>query len=43
MVGLVVMEMALFHPMLLNYPNPKLENIHLSPSNVVKQLQKDVE
>lgn len=43
MVGLLVVEMVVFNPKILNSSAPKLENIHLSPSSVVKQLQKDVE
>ncbi|MBR1548223.1 MAG: protein kinase [Prevotella sp.] len=43
MVGLLVAEMVVFSPKLLNYSVPKMDSIHLSPSSVVKQLQKDVE
>ena len=43
MVGLLVAEMVLFSPKLLNNSVPQLEDIHLSPAGVVEQLQKDVE
>ena len=43
MVALLVMEMVLFSPRLLNFNNPNFSKVHMSPSSVVKQLQKDVE
>ncbi len=43
MVGLLVLEMVLFSPGLLNFKNPDFGKVHMSPSSVVKQLQKDVE
>ena len=43
MMALLVMEMVLFNPKLLNLNTPDLQNMRLSPTSVVKQLQKDVE
>ena len=43
MVGILLMEMIVFSPKLLNYRNPDLDNIHVTPTDVVKQIQKDVE
>ena len=43
MVGLLLLEMILFSPSLLNYKNPDLDNMRVSPTEVVKQIQKDVE
>lgn len=43
MVGILVMEMIVFSPKLLNYQNPDLDHVRVSPTNVVKQIQKDVE
>jgi len=43
MMFLLVMEMVLFSPKLLNMNTPDLKNMSLSPTSVVKQLQKDVE
>lgn len=43
MVGILLMEMIVFSPKLLNYPNPNTENVHVSPTEVVEQIQEDVE
>ena len=43
MVGLLLIEMFVFSPKLLNYHNPDLDNMRVSPSEIVNQLQKDVE
>ena len=43
MVALVLLEMALFNPKLLNYKIPDKEKITLSPNKVIEQLQKDKE
>ena len=43
MVGILLMEMIVFSPKLLNYPNPNTENVHISPTEVVEQIQEDVE
>ena len=43
MMGILLLEMIVFSPKLLNYPNPDLDNIHVTPTEVVKQIQKDVE
>ncbi len=43
MVGLLVLEMVLFNGKLLNLSNPSMGDIKMSPTSVVKQLQKDVE
>ena len=43
MIGMLVAEMVLFSPKLLNIKNPDIEHFSLSPKSVVKQLQKDVE
>ena len=43
MVGILVMEMLVFSPKLLNHRNPDLDNMRVSPTKVVKQIQKDVE
>lgn len=43
MVCILIMEMIVFSPKLLNCKNPDLDNMRVSPSNVVKQIQKDVE
>ena len=43
MIGMLLMEMIVFSPKLLNYRNPDLDNIRVSPTEVVKQIQKDVE
>lgn len=43
MVGILLMEMIVFSPKLLNYPNPNTENVHVSPTEVIEQIQEDVE
>ena len=43
MVGILLMEMIVFSPKLLNYPNPNTENVRVSPTQVVEQIQEDVE
>lgn len=43
MVGLLLLEMIVFSPKLLNYPNPDLDHFRVSPTEVIEQLQKDVE
>ena len=43
MVALVLLEMVLFNPKLLNYKIPDKEKITLSPNKVIEQLQKDKE
>lgn len=43
MVGILLMEMIVFSPKLLNYPNPNTENVNVSPTEVVEQIQEDVE
>ena len=43
LVGVMIMELVIFSPKLLNVSNPDLDNWRLSPSKVVKQIQKDVE
>ena len=42
MIGLLLLEMVVLSPKLLNR-HPDLDNVKISPSGVVKQLQKDVE
>jgi hypothetical protein len=41
MVSILVLEMIVFSPKLLNYPNPDLDHVHVSPTDVVKQIQKE--
>lgn len=43
LVGILLMELIIFSPKLLNVGNPNLDSWKLNPSAVVKQLQKDVE
>ncbi|MBQ7420376.1 MAG: protein kinase [Prevotella sp.] len=43
LVGILLMELIVFSPKLLNVGNPNLDSWKLNPSAVVKQLQKDVE
>ncbi len=43
MFGLLLIEMVLFSPKLLNYPNPDLDHIRISPSEAFEQLQKEME
>lgn len=43
LVGLLLMELLMFSPKLLNISNPNLDDWRLSPTKVVKQIQKDVE
>ncbi len=43
MICLLLMEMVLFNPKLLNYRVPDFDNMQFSPTEVVKQIQKDVE
>ena len=43
LVGLMLMELVMFSPKLLNVGNPNLDDWRLSPTKVVKQIQKDVE
>ena len=43
MVALLLMEMIVFSPKLMNRPNPNTENIRVNPAEVVEQIQKDVE
>ena len=43
MVALLVLEMIIFSPKLLNVKNPDLNSLRISPTEVVKQIQKDVE
>ena len=43
MVALLLIEMLLFNPKLLNYKIPEKDKISLSPNKVIEQLQKDVE
>jgi hypothetical protein len=43
MVALLLLEMIVFNPKLLNYKTPDLDHIRISPSEVIEQIQKDVE
>ena len=43
MAALVVAEMVLFNPKILNYEIPNKERIQITPNKVIEQLQKDVE
>ncbi len=43
LVAVLILEMVIFSPKLMNVGNPDLDNWRLSPSQVVKQIQKDVE
>ena len=43
LVGVLLLELLLFSPKLLNVGNPNLDDWRLSPTKVVKQIQKDVE
>ena len=43
MVALLLVEMLLFNPKLLNYKIPDKDQMSLSPNKVIEQLQKDVE
>jgi hypothetical protein len=43
MVVLLLAEMILFNPKLMNYKIPEKDKISLSPNKVIEQLQKDVE
>ena len=43
MVALLLMEMIVFSPKLMNRSNPNTENIRVNPAEVVEQIQKDVE
>ena len=41
MVGILVMEMILFSPKLLNYNNPDMDHLRRTPTQVVDQLQNE--
>ena len=41
MVGMLVMEMVLFSPKLLNYNNPDMDNLRKTPTQVVDQIQNE--
>jgi serine/threonine protein kinase len=43
MVAVLLFEMLFFSPKLLNYKNPDLDNLRVTPTDVINQLQKDVE
>ena len=43
MVLLLVAEMVLFNPRLMNYKIFELNRINLSPNNVIEQIHKDAE
>ena len=43
MAVLMLAEMILFNPKLMNYKIPEKNKISLSPNKVLEQLQKDVE
>jgi hypothetical protein len=43
LVAVLILEMVVYSPKLMNVGNPDLDNWRLSPSTVVKQIQKDVE
>ncbi|MBQ8706129.1 MAG: protein kinase [Paludibacteraceae bacterium] len=43
LIGILLLELILFSPKLLNIGSPNLDSWKLNPSAVVKQLQKDVE
>ena len=43
MVALLVAEMVMFSPKLLNMSNPDLDHMRVNPTEVVRQIQKDVE
>jgi hypothetical protein len=43
MVAMLLIEMILFNPKLLNYKIPEKDKVSLSPNKVIEQLQKDVE
>ena len=41
MIGILVMEMVLFSPKLLNYNNPDMDNLRRTPTQVVDQIQNE--
>ena len=43
MVAILLMEMIVFSPKLMNRPNPNAENIRVNPAEVVEKIQQDVE
>ena len=43
LVGILLMELIVFSPKLLNVDNPNLNSWKLNPTAVAKQIQKDVE
>ena len=43
LVAVLIFEMVVYSPKLLNVGNPDLDNWRLSPAKVVKQIQRDVE
>jgi hypothetical protein len=43
LVAVLILEMVVYSPKLMNVGNPDLDNWRLSPARVVKQIQRDVE
>lgn len=43
LVAVLILEMLIYSPKLMNVGNPDLDNWRLSPAKVVKQIQRDVE
>jgi hypothetical protein len=43
MVAILLMEMIVFSPKLMNRSNPDAENIRVNPAEVVEKIQEDVE
>jgi hypothetical protein len=43
MIGVLLMELIMFSPKLLDVKNPNLDSWKLKPQAVMKQIQKDVE
>jgi hypothetical protein len=43
LAAVMILELFVYSPKLLNVSNPDLDNLQLTPSKVVRQIQKDVE
>ena len=43
MVALLLVEMILFNPKIMNYKIPELNRLDLTPKNVVNNIQNDVD
>ena len=43
LAGIFVLDFILYSPSLLNVSNPDVDNFHFSPTEMIQQLEKDVE